>query len=315
MSIDKKKGLGRGLGALIENAYERNEPVHEIVQTVAPSTEIELSKIEVNPFQPRREFDPTALQELSDSIKQLGIIQPITVRKIGDDQYQLISGERRMRASHLAGLTAVPAFVREANDQEMLEMALVENIQREELNPIEIAISYQRLIDECHLTQEQLSERVGKQRSTVTNYLRMLRLQPEIQLGLKNKVVTIGHARPLLALDDPTIQMDTYAKVVNEGLSVRKVEELVKLMQNPPQVVETVVVETVVIDKGNVGNDIPTEPKQENHFTELRDLIASHFQTKVELQKNNIGKGKIVINFNTEEEFERVIGIFDRLKQ
>jgi len=218
----KKTGLGRGLGALIEDA--KTQP-----DSNSLTQEIEIDKIKTNPFQPRKNFDQEALADLAASIKQLGIIQPITIRKnANSDQYQLISGERRLRASKLAGLKTIPAFVREADDQGMLEMALVENIQREELDAIEVAMSYQQLIDECKLTQDALSERVGKKRATVTNYLRLLKLPPKIQAGIKNKNISMGHARALISLPDEETQIMVFDQIIKYGFSVRKTEEVVK---------------------------------------------------------------------------------------
>ncbi len=222
----KKQALGRGLGALIDDA-ERER----LEQKVAANLEISVDNIELNPFQPRTRFDEQLLEELASSIRKLGIVQPLTVREIDGDRYQLIAGERRLKAARMAGLKTIPAYLRTADDQAMLELALVENIQREDLDAIEIAISYQRLIEECNLTQEKLSERVGKQRSTVTNYLRLLKLPAEIQLGIKNKQLTMGHARTLINIEDPEQQIKVYYRIIDDGLSVRKTEELVRKMQ------------------------------------------------------------------------------------
>ncbi|NJO70351.1 MAG: ParB/RepB/Spo0J family partition protein [Bacteroidetes bacterium] len=221
--IAKKSSLGRGLGALIEDV-ESSKPA----ENVASINDIEIRSIEINPFQPRKTFDEEALMELSASIKQLGIIQPITVRKIDNDKYQLITGERRFRASQMAGLQTIPAYIRNADDQAMLELALVENIQREDLDAIEIAISYQRLIDECSLTQEDMSDRVGKKRSTIANYLRLLKLPAEIQAGIRHKKITMGHARALVNVDDAEKQLSIYHHVIEEGLSVRSTEDIVR---------------------------------------------------------------------------------------
>ena len=290
----KKKALGRGLGALIEDSgSESNAEVKSV-------DEVNIEYIDVNPFQPRSEFNEEALAELASSIKELGIIQPITVRKIHDTSYQLITGERRLRAAKKAGLETIPAFIRTADDAEMLEMALVENIQREDLNAIEIAISYQRLVEECKLTQENLSERVGKKRATITNYLRLLKLPPEIQLGIRNKDISMGHARALVIVDDPGEQLKIYNKVIKDSLSVRKTEELVRnWTENKDKKPE---------DK-KAGQSVPEE------YNNLKDHLSNFFQSKVELKRNPKGIGKIVIPFHSDEELERIMGVFDKLNQ
>jgi ParB family chromosome partitioning protein len=228
----KKSPLGRGLGALIDDAKYEKRTVNEAVSTSAIA-EIDINKIEANPFQPRKEFDKEALEELAASIKELGIIQPITVKKISENKFQLISGERRFRACKLAGLDKIIAFVRDANDQGLLEMSLVENIQREDLNSIEIAVTYQRLMDECTLTQEKLSERVGKKRATITNYLRLLKLPAKIQVGVRDNRISMGHARALIGLENEEAQLKIYHKILNEGLSVRNTEALVREANYP----------------------------------------------------------------------------------
>ena len=222
----KKNALGRGLGALIDGVEKE-----VLDKKVEANLEISIDSIDANPFQPRTRFDEQALEELASSIKELGIVQPLTVRETANGRFQLIAGERRLRAARIAGLTHVPAYVRTADDQAMLELALVENIQREDLDAVEVAISYQRLIEECRLTQEQLSDRVGKQRSTVANYLRLLKLPAEIQLGIKNKHLTMGHARTLVNIDDPKKQIKVYYKIIDDDLSVRSTEELVRELQ------------------------------------------------------------------------------------
>lgn len=291
----KKNALGRGLGALIEEAdssvLERRNAL-----AVAPTYEIEVDKIDVNPFQPRKNFDEDALAELATSIREIGIIQPITIRKINEDKYQLIAGERRMRAAKIAGLTKVPAFVREAEDQDMLEMSLVENIQREDLDAIEVAIGYQRLIDECNLTQENLSIRVGKKRSTITNYLRLLKLPGEIQLGIRDKKITMGHARAIINIENPEKQIYIYNKAVRDDLSVRGVEELVRKISK-----------TESDSTNKSGSFLPEEYKQ------LQKQLSGFFNTKIEMKRNNKGKGSIVITFSSDEELERIMGIFDKL--
>ncbi len=285
----KKKALGRGLGALIEDS-------EKVLESDENISEINISYIDVNPFQPRTQFDEEALSELSNSIKKLGIIQPITVRKINNKKYQLITGERRLRASKLAGLTKIPAYVRTADDQAMLELALVENIQREDLDAIEVAISYQRLIEECKLTQEVLSDRVGKKRSTITNYLRLLKLPAEIQLGIRSKYISMGHARALVNIEDAKSQLDIFKKIIEQGLSVRKVEDLVRELSNHNN-----------NDKSNksVGNN--------EEYVQLQKQLSDFFNTQVDFKRNLKGKGKIIIPFKGDEELERIVGIFDKL--
>ncbi len=286
----KKNALGRGLGALIEEEEKKEQ-----LQDQSSVTEIQIRKIEANPWQPRSKFDEVALEELADSIKQIGIIQPVTVRLTENNEYQLITGERRFRAAKKLGLKTIPAFVRLAEDTNMLEMALVENIQREDLDAIEVAISYERLMDECKLTQEHLSERVGKKRSTVTNYLRLLRLPPEIQLGIRERNITMGHARALINLEDPSKQLEIYNKIVSNDLSVRKVEDLVRAIQNPQEKEE--------IEK--------TPVKKE--YEDLRVHLSRQFGADVDFNRNTKGRGKIVISFKSDEDLERIIAILDKL--
>ncbi|WP_027472581.1 ParB/RepB/Spo0J family partition protein [Saccharicrinis fermentans] len=286
----KKNALGRGLGALIDNADEvnRGKPLEGM-------DEIEVSKIVANPWQPRSRFDEEKLDELAKSIEKIGVIQPLTVRKSGN-KYQLIAGERRFRASKIAGLEKIPAYVRTADDETMLEMALVENIQREDLDPIEIAISYQRLIDECKLTQESMSERVGKKRATVTNYLRLLKLPAEVQLGLRDKKLGMGHARAIIGIEDPQTQIKIYEEIVTNDYSVRKVEEVVRELNAPKAEKEP------AKDKAA----LPEEYKQ------LSDQISSVFNTKVQFNRSEKGNGKIVIPFKSDEDLERIIAILDK---
>ncbi len=255
--------------------------------------EIPVDQIEANPFQPRTEFEAVALQELSDSIKAQGIIQPITVRKLTENQYQLISGERRLKASKMAGLEHVPAFIRTANDQEMLEMALMENVQREDLNAIEIALSYQRLITECNLKQEDLGTRMGKNRTTVTNYLRLLKLPPEIQLAVRDKVISMGHARALISVENVDLQLAFFQEVVKKGLSVRKTEELVRIGFEPG------------IRKEKPLDKLPKE------FQELKSKLSSHFGTKISVTLGKDEKGEIKIPFASTEDLNRIIEILD----
>ncbi len=288
----KKNALGRGLGALIDDAG-----ADQMQDKVAAVNEISIKKIEANPWQPRTIFDEEALNELADSIKELGMVQPVTVRLTEDGKYQLITGERRFRAAKMIGLRTVPAYIRSANDANMLEMALVENIQREDLDAIEIAISYQRLIDEVKLTQENLSDRVGKKRSTISNYLRLLKLPADIQIGIKDRKISMGHARALVNLEDPSLQLSIYAKILKNELSVRKVEELVRNAQ----------LETSGKDE---AGKVETEKQ---NYSELRDHLAKQFGSDVDFRRNNKGAGKIVISFKSDEDLERIIAILDKL--
>jgi ParB family transcriptional regulator, chromosome partitioning protein len=300
----KRNALGKGLSALLENANtditsNKLENENKVVGAVA---NIDIASIEVNPFQPRTHFDEQALNELAGSIKEHGVIQPITVRKLGYDKYQLISGERRFRASQLAGLKSIPAYIRIANDQTMLEMALVENIQREDLNAIEVAISYKRLLEECSLTQEQLSQKVSKQRSTISNYLRLLKLPVEIQLAIRNNDMSMGHARALVNVEDPEKQLEIYLKIITDNLSVRQVEELVRESKG-----EGIAQEKSPTETGSA------ELKNTLSFNDLKvieDLRAA-FNTKVDIVKANNGKGKIVIPFKSESDLQRILDLFD----
>jgi len=292
----KKNALGRGLGALIEDSTIPKE----IVQAVEASNEINLSLIDVNPYQPRQDFDQEALQELSISIKQLGIIQPITLRSLDNGRYQIIAGERRFRASKLAGLTKVPAFIRSADDQGMLELALVENIHRADLNAIEVAISYQRLIDECSLTQELLSDRVGKKRATIANYLRLLRLPAEIQVGLREEKLSMGHARALISVDDSVKQIELFNKTVDEKLSVREVEELVRLLNEPISKIEQ-----------SPKKEKPESSEDTHEYEDLRHHLSKYFNSQVEFKRSGKGAGKIIISFKTDEDLERIISVLD----
>jgi ParB family chromosome partitioning protein len=289
----KKYALGRGLGALIEGVEKET-----LEKKVEANMEISVDAIEANPFQPRTNFNDQALEELAASVRKLGIVQPLTVRDAGNGKYQLIAGERRLRAARLAGLTHVPAYVRTADDQAMLELALVENIQREDLDAVEVAISFQRLIEECRLTQEQLSDRVGKQRSTVSNYLRLLKLPAEIQLGIRNKYLMMGHARTLINIEDTKEQMAVYYEIVDGGLSVRAAEELVKRLQK---------------EKGKDPQKEEKKKKLNNDYKQMSEHLKNMFSTDVNVRINEKGKGKIVIAFNTSEDMERILGVFDRL--
>ncbi|MBP7184661.1 MAG: ParB/RepB/Spo0J family partition protein [Saprospiraceae bacterium] len=291
----KRAELGKGIRALLANidVEVQNNPqkvVRELTNNVAI---VPLDAIEVNPFQPRRHFDENALNELSNSIKVHGLIQPITIRRLNDVSYQLISGERRLRASRLAGLVEVPAYIRLANDQEMLEMALVENIQREELNAVEIAITYQRLIDECSLTHENLSGRVGKNRSTITNYLRLLKLPPEIQQSLKMGQISMGHARTLVSINDVALQLSLFKQIIEQDLSVRAIENLVQQYESAKE-------------KKNVNKS-----KDSYKYKEVQDRFSNFFGSKVNVKANSQGKGNVVINFDSNDELNRLLDIIE----
>jgi ParB family chromosome partitioning protein len=293
MDMTKKNALGRGLGALIEGVEKE-----VLERKVEANQDIAIDSIDGNPFQPRTSFDEQSLEELASSIRKLGIVQPLTLRETGGGRYQLIAGERRLRAARLAGLSHVPAYIRTADDQAMLELALVENIQREDLDAIEVAISFQRLIEECKLTQELLSDRVGKQRSTVANYLRLLKLPAEIQLGIKNKNLMMGHARTLVNIEDPKKQINVYYKIVDGELSVRQAEELVRQLQT---------------EKIKDPSKVERKKKLNEDFAQLSEHLNKIFLAKVSFKINEQGKGKIVIPFENPEEMERILGVFDRL--
>lgn len=303
--MSKKKALGRGLSALLSDNTADDKLDVDIQSPVtqakpqAPASgisEIPVDEIEVNPFQPRTHFDQEALQELSESIKVHGIIQPITVRRLTNNQYQLISGERRFQASKLAGLKTIPAYIRSANDQQMLEMALIENIQRENLNAIEIALSYQRLISECSLKQDELGERVGKNRATVTNYLRLLRLPPDIQIAVRDNRLSMGHARAIINVDNPDKQLYIFKKTLEDDLSVRKVEELVREMSPRKN-------EPTGTEKGSPATAAPSR-----EISQLQSRLSSHFGTRV-VVKSDGAKGEIKIPFLSVEDLNRVIDI------
>lgn len=294
MAVMKRSALGRGLDALI---------TMDDLKTGGSSSisEIELSKIQPNPDQPRSVFEEETLEELATSIRSLGVIQPITLKEIGPDKYLIISGERRYRASLKAGLERIPAYIKTAADENVVEMALIENIQREDLNSIEIALAYQKLIDSYELTQEKLSERVGKKRATIANYLRLLKLPAEIQVGLKDKKIDMGHARALIPVEDPEVQLALYEQILKEGLSVRNVEDMVRGGA-----------ETMPADKKD--KLAGSRSKLPEEFNMLKDHLSSFFKTKVQLACNEKGKGKITIPFTSEEELERLIGLLDKLK-
>ncbi|MGH1335772.1 MAG: ParB/RepB/Spo0J family partition protein [Aureispira sp.] len=294
----KRKNKGLGIGALlgtidadIDSSKNKQEVVKDLANTVAF---IPLQSIEVNPFQPRVDFDPNALQELSDSISVHGLIQPITVRHLGNGKFQLISGERRLRASKMASLEEIPAFIRLANDQEMLEMALIENIQRQQLNPIEVAITYGRLMKECQLTHQQLAERVGKGRTTITNFTRLLSLPEAIQKSVERRDITMGHAKALLGTDNYAFQMAAFKSIVDKHLSVRQAEDLVKLYKS---------------DKSKPTTKTPS-PLSHN-YKKVQSELSSLFSTKVDLKADDKGKGKIVINFVNTEDLNRILDLLE----
>jgi ParB family chromosome partitioning protein len=286
----KKAALGRGLSALLENA--ETDITSREIRPVGSVSQVPLNEVEANPFQPRVDFIQSELEELATSIKVHGVIQPITVRKMGYDKYQLISGERRTRAAILAGLTKIPAYIRVANDQEMLEMALIENIQRSDLNAIEVAMSYKRLLDECSLKQEELGERVGKDRTTVNNYLRLLRLPVEIQSGIKEAKISMGHARAMINMDDVAEQLGLYNQIVEENLSVRAVENLVKEKKNGQRE-----------DFEIKGTDWDPE------VDKIRELFSDKLKAAVHLKHGNNGKGKVIISYKNMQDLERILGL------
>ena len=307
----QQKGLGKGLGALLGVEADLNQirkPVgyvnKEVVSVEQPQQggtadimRIPVDMIEPNPFQPRMNFDQDALEELADSIKTLGLIQPITVRRKADGRYQIISGERRFRASRLAGLDMMPAYIRDTNDQGMLEMAIVENIQRENLDPIEVAMSYQRLIEECNLTQEQMAVRVGKKRASVTNYLRLLKLPAKIQHDLKVGLLSVGHAKVLLGVEDLALQEHLCDVVIKEDLSVRQLEEKIKRMTEPKKKNET-----------SGEQDLPEE------YFKVLEIVGKYFENNISLKRNNGGKGSMTIHFNSDEEVRRFLKALEESK-
>ena len=296
----KKQALGRGLSALlndpendISSAADRNAD-----KVVGNIVELDIEAIEVNPFQPRSNFNDEALHELASSIRELGVIQPITVRKLDFNKYQLVSGERRYRASQLVGLRTIPAYIRIANDQESLEMALVENIQRQDLDPIEIALSYQRLIDEIQLTQEKLSERVGKKRSTITNYMRLLRLDPIIQTGMRDGFLSMGHGRALVNIDNKSDQIDLYEKILGQNLSVRNTERAVKAYRDRKEKSKT--------DHNSGTETLKKTSNKPGFVSEDIERFTEHLAVKVDITASGKGSGKITIPFHSETEFKRL---------
>lgn len=296
MAALKRPVLGRGLDALI---------AMDDLKTSGSSSinEIELSKIQPNPEQPRSVFEQEALEELAASIRSMGVIQPITLKEIGEEHYLIISGERRYRAALMAGLERIPAYIKTAADEHVVEMALIENIQREDLNSIEIALAYHKLIENYGLTQEQLSERVGKKRTTIANYLRLLKLPAEIQVGLKDKKIDMGHARALVPVEDPEVQLALYEQIVEQGLSVRNVEEMVRQLAEGEQPAAF-----------TAPQKAARKPMYPEEFKLLKDHLCRFFNTKVQLSCNEKGKGRITIPFSSEEELEKLIGLLDTLK-
>ena len=292
---NKKRGLGRGLDAILQS------PETDITSTdisgnyvAGAVAELNIDFIEANPFQPRTDFDENALNELAESIKVQGVIQPVTVRKMGRDKYQLISGERRLRASKLAGLKTIPVYIRVANDEQMLEMALIENTHREGLNAIEVALSYQRLIEECNITQEELSEKVGKDRSTVTNFLRLLKLPPEVQVALRDGFISMGQARAIINIEDKTKQLIILKEIIDKDLSVRQVEELVRSLN------------TKNVKTKKQKNVLPEA------FIYKVDSLSKALDAKIKVDRNSKGKGSLTISFKNDEDFERLISIINK---
>jgi ParB family chromosome partitioning protein len=295
MSQPKKSGLGRGLSALLSDASTDITNTATEAKPANSISEISISQIQANPFQPRTEFEEVALAELAESIKIHGVIQPITVRKMGYDSYQIISGERRTRASILAGLSRIPAYIRVANDQEMLEMALIENIQREELNPIEIGLSYKRLMEECSLKQDEVGDRVGKNRSTVTNYLRLLKLPDSVQLALKEGKISMGHARAIINVDDPKKQEWMLEQMLANELSVRSVENLVREENTKPN--------------DTKANKTPARPNKSETLVEYQKSLSDRFNTKISIKADDKGRGNIKIPFRSQAELQRIIDL------
>ena len=298
MIHQKKTGLGKGLRALLDDSDMPESSRQQISNegtSLGSISFVKLNQVEVNPFQPRTDFDPETLHELADSIKLQGLIQPITVRRTAFNTYQLISGERRLRASKLAGLTEIPAYIRTANDQQMLEMALIENIQRENLNAIEVALSFQRMIDECHLKQDELGSRVSKNRSTITNYLRLLKLPPAIQASIRDRQISMGHARALISIENSDHQLYIYQETLKLGLSVRKVEELVRQLEK----------------SGKTKGLVSKKQGISFQYLKIQDDLASKFATNVKLRIQDKGKGSIEIAFMSDDDLNRILEMLD----
>lgn len=291
----KKQALGRGLNALI--TMDENE-----TKGSSFISEVDIDRIKPNPDQPRVDFDDESMEELATSIRKIGVIQPITLRELNDGAYQIIAGERRYRASMMLNRKTIPAYVKTVDDEDVMEMALVENIQREDLNAIEIALTYQKLIDSQSLTQEQLSERVGKKRATIANYLRLLKLPAEVQMGIKDKKIDMGHARALVTIPDPVLQLNLYSRIIEEGLSVRKIEAIVKK-------------EVAELFKSNTTKTQKPVQRTSQEFDALKNHLSRFFDSPVDFKYSKSGKGKITIPFNSNEDLERIIGIFDVVKK
>lgn len=293
-TTNKPAALGRGLDALIST---------DDVSTQGSSTinEVPIDHIEANPDQPRREFDQTALEELANSIKQLGIVQPITLRQMEDGKFQIIAGERRWRASQLAGLQTIPAYIRTINDENVMEMALVENIQREDLNSIEIALAYEHLMEKSGMTQEKVSERVGKSRAAIANYLRLLKLPAQVQMALQKKEIDMGHARALLSLNSPSLQIKLFKEIQKNGYPVRKVEEMCQMLNGG---------EDIQVAKKTIAAKV----RMPEEFNLLKSRLSQFFNTKIQMTCNDKGKGKITIPFSSEEELEHIMHVFDKMK-
>ena len=299
--MSKKKEVGKGIRALLSNIEKSNNPderKRSIKKLSKDAAMVPVEKIDTNPYQPRTEFNSDELMELAKSIKVHGLIQPLTLRTMGDDRFQLIAGERRLRACKMAGLPEVPAFIRVANDQEMLEMALVENIQRSNLNAMEISISYQRLMDECNLTHEALSERVGKNRSTITNYVRLLKLPPTIQSAIKQERISMGHARAIAGIEDLPLQLSVFKQIISKSLSVRATEQLIKSYHSNKKTAKP-----------------SSNPTISAEVAKIRDRISGFIGSKVDIKRNNKGAGQIVIKFNSDKEFNNIIDVLDELEK
>jgi ParB family chromosome partitioning protein len=292
----KRSALGRGLEALLQSPdtdiTSKDISGNYVVGAIAS---LSLEKIEVNPFQPRNTFEPEALEELAASIREQGVIQPITVRKLGYEKYQIISGERRFKAARMVGLEEIPSYIRVANDEQMLELALIENTHRQDLNAIEIGISYQRLMEECKLTQEELSKKVSKQRSTISNYIRLLKLPAEVQIAIRDGLITMGHARSFINIEDRDEQLSLLAQILNENLSVREIEKKVQKINKPD-----------TFKKKNQASQIPVK------YREIEQILSSELETPVEMKRNNKGRGSIVISFKNDEEMERIVSMLKK---
>lgn len=302
--MTKKKALGKGLGALLDDSTTNSKRynIERDLLPVGTVANVSLDEIEKNPFQPRENFDEEGLIELANSIKEQGVIQPVTVRKTEGEKYQLITGERRFKASKMAGLTEIPAYVRIADDSAMLEMAIVENIQRENLNPIEIAIGYNRLIEDYNLTQEMLSERLGKSRPTIANYLRLLKLPAEIQIGLRQEKISMGHAKSLVSIDNIQTQLNIFHDIIAQNLSVRQVEEIVQNVEKEPG--------TETKEKLKSSNDTSS-----SFYTDIQNELSETLGVKVQVKSKNGEKGKIIVSFSSSEEFEKIVTLVNKKQQ